>query len=67
MLWAMSEENAKVIRTKRLIGAVAVALLVLFIILSFLGYLPFLLWIALALVVWGAANLLLRRVGRKQL
>jgi len=63
----MSEENAKVIRTKRLIGAVAVALLVLFIILSFLGYLPFLLWIALALVVWGAANLLLRRVGRKQL
>ena len=63
----MSNENAKVIRTKRLIGAVAVALLVLFIILSFLGYLPFLLWIALALVVWGAANLLLRRVGRKQL
>jgi hypothetical protein len=63
----MSQDNAKVIRTKRLIGAVAVALLVLFIILSFLGYLPFLLWIALALVVWGAANLLLRRVGRKQL
>jgi hypothetical protein len=50
-----------------LIGAIAVVLLVVFIVLSFLGYLPFLLWIALALMVWGAANMLLRRVGRKPL
>jgi hypothetical protein len=61
----MSDE--KVARTKRLIGAVAIVLLLLFTVLSFLGYLPFLLWIALALAVWGLANLLLRRVGRKPL
>jgi hypothetical protein len=41
--------------------------LLLFTVLAFLGYLPFLLWIALALVVWGGANLLLRRIGRKPL
>jgi len=63
----MSQENAKIIRTKRFIGAVAIALLLLFTVLAFLGYLPFLLWIALALVVWGGANLLLRRIGRKPL
>jgi len=63
----MSQETAKVRQIKRLIGAVAIALLLLFTLLSFLGYLPFLLWIALALAVWGVANMLLRRVGRKPL
>jgi hypothetical protein len=63
----MPDDNSTVIRTKRLIGAVAVALLLVFTVLAFLGYLPFLLWIALALMTWGAANLLLRRVGRKPL
>jgi hypothetical protein len=61
----MSYENGIVRQKKRIIGVVAVVLLLLFTVLAFLGYLPFLLWIALDLVVAGLANLLLRRVDRK--
>ena len=49
---------------KRAIGAIAIGLLLLFTVLAFLGYIPFLIWIIADLVVAGIANLLLRRVGR---
>jgi len=49
---------------KRAIGAIAIALLLLFTVLAFLGYIPFLIWIIADLVVAGIANLILRRVGR---
>jgi hypothetical protein len=49
---------------KRIVGAIAIALLVLFTILAILGYIPFLLWIIADLVVAAVANLLFRRIGR---
>ncbi len=52
---------------KRAIGAVAVALLILFTVLAFLQYLDLLVWIILDVIVAGIANLLLRRIGRKPL
>ena len=52
---------------KRAIGAIAIVLLLLFTVLAFLGYIPFLIWIIADLVVAGIANLLLRRVGRVNL
>ncbi len=52
---------------KRAIGAIAIVLLLLFTVLAFLGYIPFLVWIIADLVVAGIANLLLRRVGRVNL
>ncbi len=51
-------------RKKQIIGAVAIALLLVFTVFAILGYLPFLIWVAADLVVAGVANLLLRRVGR---
>ena len=52
---------------KRAIGAIAIVLLLIFTVLAFLGYIPFLIWIIADLVVAGIANLLLRRVGRVNL
>ncbi len=52
------------IRRKRAIGAIAIALLLLFTILAIAGLISFILWIAADLVVALIANLLLRRIGR---
>lgn len=57
-----SYENVR--NKKRAVGVVAIALLLLFTALAFLGYIPFLVWIIADLVVAGIANLLLRRIGR---
>lgn len=54
----------KIRRTKRVIGAVAVALLILFTVLALAQLIDFLVWVIADLVVAGVANLLLRRVGR---
>ena len=54
----------KIRQRKRAIGIVAIALLLTFTALAFLGYISFLAWIVADLVVAGVANLLLRRVGR---
>lgn len=54
----------KVRQRKRIIGAVAIALLLLFTVLAILGFISFIVWVLADLVVAGIANLLLRRVGR---
>jgi len=54
----------KVLQKKRIVGAIAIALLLLFTVLAILGYLSFIVWVLLDLVVAGIANLLFRRIGR---
>jgi hypothetical protein len=54
----------KVRQRKRVIGVVAIALLLLFTVLAIFGVIPFIVWIAADLAVATVANLLLRRVGR---
>ncbi len=49
---------------KRIVGVIAIALLLLFTVLAILGYLSFIVWVLLDLVVAGIANLLFRRIGR---
>jgi len=49
---------------KRIVGAIAISLLLLFTVLAILGYIPFIVWVLLDLVVAGIANLLFRRIGR---
>ncbi len=55
---------AEVRRKKRVVGAVAIALLLLFTVLAFLQLISFIEWIILDLVVGLIANLMLRRIGR---
>jgi nitrate reductase NapE component len=57
----------KIRQRKRTIGIIAIVLLLLFTVLAFLGYISFIIWVLADLVVAAAANLLLRRVGRKPL
>ncbi len=54
-------------RKKRIIGIIAIALLLLFTVLAFLRVISFIVWVLADLVVAGIANLLLRRVGRANL
>ncbi len=54
----------KIRNQKRVIGAIAIALLLLFTVIAFLGWISFLVWVLADLVVAAVANLLLRRVGR---
>jgi len=51
-------------KRKRIVGVIAIALLLLFTVLAILGYIPFIVWVLLDLVVAGIANLLFRRIGR---
>ena len=52
-------------KTKRLVGAIAVALLLFFTVLAILGYLQFLDWIIADLIVALVANWIFRRVNRQ--
>jgi hypothetical protein len=54
----------KIRNRKRAIGAIAIALLLLFTVMALLGWISFIVWVLADLVVAGVANLLLRRVGR---
>jgi hypothetical protein len=56
--------QAEVRRKKRVVGAVAVALLLLFTVLALLQLISFMEWIIADLVVALIANLMLRRIGR---
>jgi hypothetical protein len=60
-------QRAKAAKQKKVVGAVAIALLILFIILGILRLLDTLTWVIAALVVAGVANLLFRRIGREPL
>jgi hypothetical protein len=54
----------KIRNQKRTIGVIAIALLLLFTVVAFLGWISFIVWVLADLVVAAVANLLLRRVGR---
>jgi hypothetical protein len=54
----------KIRNRKRAIGAIAIALLLLFTVMALLGWISYIVWVLADLVVAGVANLLLRRVGR---
>jgi hypothetical protein len=57
----------KIRQRKRIIGIVAICLLLLFTVLAILQVISFIVWVLADLVVAGLANLLLRRVGRVNL
>jgi hypothetical protein len=57
----MSQKNRN---KKRAVGAVAIALLLIFTALAILKIIDFYVWIIADLVVAGIANLLFRRIGR---
>jgi uncharacterized membrane protein len=52
-------------KLQNIIGAVAIILLIVFYIVEFLGYISFLVWLILALVVFVAANFALRYVRKR--
>ncbi len=54
----------KIRNQKRAIGVIAIALLLLFTVMSLLGWISYIVWVLADLVVAAVANLLLRRVGR---
>ncbi len=60
-----SEYASQQIRNKkRIIGVISIVLITILFILTFLGYIPFLVMLIADVVVWGIANLILRRMGR---
>ncbi len=54
----------KVQKQKRIIGAVAVVLLLIVTVLAIMYQINFIVWVIIDLIIAGVANLLLRRVGR---
>jgi hypothetical protein len=52
-------------KTQNLIGIVAIVLLVVFYLVEFFGYISFLEWLILAVVVFLVANFALRRVRNR--
>jgi hypothetical protein len=60
-------KREKAAKQKKVVGAIAVALLILFTVLAFLTLIDGLVWIIAAVVVAGVANLLFRRIGREPL
>jgi hypothetical protein len=57
----------KIRQRKRVIGIVAIILLLVITVLAILLHVSFIFWVLADLVVAGVANLLLRRVGRRPL
>jgi hypothetical protein len=57
----------KINQRKRIIGIIAITLLLVITGLAILLHISFLVWVVADLVVAGVANLLLRRVGRTPL
>ncbi|MGD6934844.1 MAG: hypothetical protein ACQCN5_11620 [Candidatus Bathyarchaeia archaeon] len=55
---------AKIQKQKRIIGAVAVVLLLIVTVLAIMYQINFIVWVIIDLIIAGVANLLLRRVGR---
>ncbi len=54
-------------RRKRVVGVVAVVLLLIFTVLAILQYIPLLVWIIADLAVALVANFLFRKIGRVSL
>ncbi len=60
-----SEYASQQIRNKkRIIGAISIVLITIFFILAFIGIIDFLVMLIADVVVWGIANLIMRRIGR---
>ena len=57
----------KIRRKKRVIGIIAISLLLGFTVLAFLGAISLIVWVLADLVVAGIANVLFRRVERVNL
>ena len=57
----------KIRRRKRIIGIIAISLLLGFTVLAFLGVISLIVWVLADLVVAGIANVLFRRVERVNL
>jgi hypothetical protein len=51
-------------RKKNAVGIVAIALLLVFTVLSFAGYLSFIEWVIADVIVALIANIILRRIGK---
>ncbi len=60
-------EAEKSIQKKRIVGFVAIALLLLFTVLALFNIISWVVWVLADLVVAGVANLLFRRISRKPL
>ena len=60
-------EIAEIRRKKRIVGIVAIALLILFTILSLVGIISGTLWIIADLIVAVIANLIFRKIGNPKL
>jgi hypothetical protein len=63
----MSGETQKTRQKKRLIGAVAIVLLLVFTVLALAQKIDWLVWVIADLIVAAVANLLLRRAGSRPL
>lgn len=60
-----SEYASQRIRNKkRIIGAISIVLITIFFVLAFVGIIDFWVMLIADVVVWGIANLILRRIGR---
>jgi hypothetical protein len=62
-----SFDPEKIRQRKRLIGIVAIILLLVITVLAILLHISFIFWVLADLIVAGVANLLLRRIGRRPL
>jgi len=57
----------KVQKQKKIIGAIAVILLIIVMILAVIFRLSIIIWIPIALVIFGIANMLMRKIGKRPL
>ena len=60
----MSTDDSSARQKKRIIGVIAIVLLLIFTVLALAGYISIIIWVILDLAVAAIANLLFRRIGR---
>jgi len=60
----MNGTSSRVLKKRRIVGVVAIALLLLFTVLALIGVFNWLEWVIADLAVALMANLILRRIGR---
>jgi hypothetical protein len=60
----MNSTSSGVLKKRRIVGVIAIALLLLFTVLALIGVFNWLEWVIADLAVALMANLILRRIGR---
>jgi len=60
----MNGTSSRVLKKRRIVGVIAIALLLLFTVLALIGVFNWLEWVIADLAVALMANLILRRIGR---